>query len=336
MGLTLGFVLASWTDYYIVPYVSLTLSVIFFLIFVWLPESPDFLSHTNQIEKADRAYAFYGKTRPTVATVVRKKDNISWRDFKEPSIRRACGIAFLVILFKDTCGSFVIASYSTLLLTKANIQVDVYVVTVALGFLKIIGSTVSALGMDRLGRRVLFMTSSMFCFVALCAFGLYFNLLRYTENSIVEDGLVQKLQWLPVVSLGLLILGSSLACAAAPLFLISELMPTKFRARVAAIAVIQSSITGFVVVQNYHNLMTWIGVDGTHWAFAAVCLMEAIYVYFFLPETKNLTIEQIQQKLASPGIGKHSNDVVEDVLLNDHVESERLVDNRNRVIINKC
>lgn len=315
-------------DYYIVPYVSITLSVIFLLIFVWLPESPDFLYHTNQIEKANRAYAFYGKTRPKVATV-RKNESISWRDFKEPSIRRACGIAILMILFKDTCGYFVVASYSTVLLMKANIQVDVYVVTVALGFLKIIGSAVSALGMDRLGRRVLFMTSSMSCFVALCAFGLYFNLLRYTENSIVKDGLVQKLQWLPVASLALLILGSSLACAAAPLFLISELLPTKFRARVAAIAVIQSSITSFVVVQNYHNLMTWIGVDGTHWAFAAVCLMEAIYVYFFLPETKNLTIEQIQLKLASPGIRKHSNDVVED----EHVESKRLVDNSNQVII---
>lgn len=297
-GIVVGYALASWTDYYTVPYVCLSLTLVFAMIFVWLPESPEYLRHTNQIEKAKLAYAFYGTQVPEVKPgPTPERERISWKDFQEPAVRRGCCVALAIIFFKDLTGAFVVIYYVTELLQKANMQFDVYVVTVAIGLMATVGCVLSTICMDRLGRRILFMTSALLSSISVCAFAVYFNLLRYNESSSVVHDLIQYLHWLPVVSLASFVISSALAINAAPYFLISELMPTKFRGKVTTAAIVIAAITSFIVSQSFHKVVEWIGVDGAHWVFASVCLIEFFYVYFYLPETKNLTIEEIQVKL---------------------------------------
>lgn len=293
-----GYALASWTDYYTVPYVCLSLTLVFAMVFVWLPESPEYLRHTNQTEKAKHAYAFYGfQVTEVKPGPIPERESISWKDFQEPAVRRGCCVALAIIIFKDFTGAFVVTNYVTELLQKANMHFDVYVVTVIIGSMATVGCVLSTICMDRLGRRILFMTSALLSSIFLCAFAVYFNLLRHTETSSVVQDLIQYLHWLPAASLASFVISSTLAINAAPYFLISELMPTKFRGKVTTAAVVITAIMSFIVSQSFHNIVDWIGVDGAHWVFASVCLMEFIYVYFHLPETKNLTIEEIQLKL---------------------------------------
>lgn len=296
LGIVLGYVLASWMDYFLVPIVSAAIGLVFILIFVWLPESPDYLSHTQQTEKAKLSYTFYGNHRiPNGGEVVSQK--ITWRDFKDPAVRRGCCIAFTLIFFADTCGVFTITNYMTELLQWADLQLDVYVTTVALGLLQILGCVISAFCMDRCGRRILFMISALVTGLALYAFGFYYYLLDQATISPSVQSLVLQLKWLPIVSLALAILAASLAIGAAPFFLIAELLPMKLRSRVTTMGLAVSWLVAFTVVHSFHSLVYWFGVEGAYWIYGSVCLVEFVYVYFCLPETKNLTIDQIQSKL---------------------------------------
>lgn len=298
-GMFLGYVLASWVDYYLVPYVSAAFNIIFVLIFLWFPESSDYLAHIQQTEKAKKAYAFYGNHRTSVEAkpeLDSKHNSISWSDFQDPAVRRGCTIAFILIFFADTCGVFTITNFMTELMHWAQIEVlDVYVATVGLGFLQILGCGMSVFCMDRYGRRILFMISAVLSSLSMFAFAFYFYMLKNNSHYFSQ---VIELQWFPIISLALGILAFSLAIGAAPFFMISELLPTKLRGRITTIALAASWVVAFAVVQSFRYLIDWIGVHGTYSVYASFCMMEAFFVYFYLPETKNLTIDEIQIKLA--------------------------------------
>lgn len=297
LGIVIGYMLSSWMNYVHVPYVSVALGGIFLLTFVWLPESPDYLIYKSNYKAAERSFAFYGKDydKETLnhSLVVEQDKQITWKDFKKPEVRRGITIAWVLIFFADTCGIFTITNYMTELLHWANIEIDIYLATVILGLIQIVGCVVSALCMDRFGRRVLFITSSVLSAVSMYVFGFYYFLL--SQPRMVD--VVKQLQWLPIVSLATAILAASLAIAAAPFFLIAELLPTKLRGRVTTIALGVSWLVAFSVVHSFHFLVEALGVHGTYWLYASVCVVELVFVYFFLPETKNLTIEQIQEVL---------------------------------------
>lgn len=302
-GILLGYVLASWMAYTLVPLVAVGIGVIFIAIFIWLPESPDFLALNNRPEEAKRSYAFYKNLRSVdsapeegIRRAESNKAPITRQDFKDVSVRRGVTIACTLIFFADTCGVFTLTNYMTELLHWARIEADIYVATVGVGVIQILGCCICVICMDRVGRRVLFLTSAVGSAVSLYAFGFYFYLLDIPEYQ----ELVHQLQaWLPVTALAGAILSSSLAIGAAPFFLIAELLPVRLRGFITTISLSVSWMVAFGVLHSFNLFVGWIGVAGTYWIYASVCAVEVVYVYLQLPETKNLSFGEIQRKLAT-------------------------------------
>jgi hypothetical protein len=54
-------------------------------------------------------------------------------------------------------------------------------------------------------------------------------------------------------------------------------------------------ILGFVVTMVFKLIMERLGMHGGYWLFAGFCLAGGIFVYFFVPETKGKTLDEIQQ-----------------------------------------
>lgn len=311
-GIVLGYMISSWMDYYQMPYVAIGLTVAFLAIFIWFPESPDYLAHKNRTEEAKKSYAFYGNYRstPTIENppITEKSieakatqstegnsQKITMQDFKDTAVRRGIVISILLIIFADTSGVFAITHFMTELFEAAKMEIDIYVATIVVGLIQIVGSVISILSVDRFGRRVLFIGSAAGTGTALMIFGGYYYLLDRPQYA----DLVQKIQWLPLVSLCCFILIASCAVASLPFFIISELMPVKVRGFVMTMCFIVSWVFAFGVLQFYHSMVGWLGIAGTMWTYGICTFVEIIFVYFYLPETKNLTFEEIQTKLRS-------------------------------------
>ena len=291
-GIVIGYILASWMDYWLVPYVSLVLCFLFIFTFMWFPDSPDYLAHNHKKKEAESSYKFYELQR-----VEKKEDEtqkITWADFKDPAVRRGMMISFAMIFFADVCGGFTITYYITELLDWANIQLDMYEVTVALGIVQVISCGVSVFCMDRFGRRMLLCISALLNSLAMAVFGLYYFMLN---RNMLEPS--ENLQWWPIISLGVVILATFLAIGTAPFFLMAELLPLKLRARITTYAFSVSWLVAFSVIHSFHMLVDLMGVEGTYWTYGAFSMLAFFFVYFFLPETKNLSIDQIQNKLAA-------------------------------------
>jgi hypothetical protein len=58
-------------------------------------------------------------------------------------------------------------------------------------------------------------------------------------------------------------------------------------------------ITGFLVAKTFVDLVAAIGCSGTFWFYGAVCAAGALFTLIFVPETRNKTIEEIQDHFRS-------------------------------------
>lgn len=322
-GIVVGYILASWMNYFQMPYVAIGITMIFLAVFVWLPESPDFLAHINKIDEAKLSYKFYGNNRvisqamsieaPTIKKSVgqgettmtsspadknthdddRRREKISWADFTDKAVQRGIVLSITLILFADTTGVFAIQHFMTELFESAEMEIDIYLATVGVGIIQILGSIISLVCIDRFGRRVLFMVSAGGTGSCLFVFGTYYHLLARAEY---QDWVAQ-IRWLPLVSVCGVILIAACAVASLPFFIISELMPLKVRGFVVTMCLVVSWIFAFGIVQYYHAMVEFLGIAGTMWTYGTCCILEIFFVYFFLPETKNLTFDEIQAKL---------------------------------------
>ena len=76
--------------------------------------------------------------------------------------------------------------------------------------------------------------------------------------------------------------------------LVSEVFPLKIRGIAMSICTVSNFAFNFFVVGSFPILLHRIGGAWTFWMFGAVSFLCIIFVYFFIPETKGISLEQIE------------------------------------------
>ena len=74
-------------------------------------------------------------------------------------------------------------------------------------------------------------------------------------------------------------------------------------------ATILSRFLGFIALYFFHNLIEILGQAKCYWLFTSSCLLGTIFVYYYIPETKGKTLEQIQDLLNSNKTAEVSKDL---------------------------
>jgi len=64
--------------------------------------------------------------------------------------------------------------------------------------------------------------------------------------------------------------------------------------------------TYLVVTLTFLSLIDLLGKPDTFWLYAALCVVSFVYVYFYMPETKGLSLEEIEDRWRS---GKHERQI---------------------------
>lgn len=80
-----------------------------------------------------------------------------------------------------------------------------------------------------------------------------------------------------------------------PWVMVSELFPPNVRAQGSAITSATSWMATFVVTNLFQPTEDVLGASGVFWLFATICFFGSILLYFFIPETKGKTLQEIQE-----------------------------------------
>lgn len=157
--------------------------------------------------------------------------------------------------------------------------------TAGIGLINFLMTVVAIFFTDRLGRKPLLyvgLTGVMLSLLGLgCAF--YFA-------DILGDGL----KWVAVGSLAFYIICFAFSLGPVGWIIVSEVFPLKIRGLAMSLCTVANFAFNFFVVGSFPVLINRIGGAYTFWIFAAVSLLCIVFVYFFVPETKGISLEKIE------------------------------------------
>lgn len=269
-----------------VPILSITLLAV-------IPESPHYLAMKGD---SGRALESLSWLRPSDGAVEIEEELRSMATATPPAGGSAAGLfktsgrALAIVLVMGTCQIFsgisALEAYASTAFERADHSETAMTMTadacaVTLGLMAVASDLLSALIIDRFGRRPLLLASCVCCSVshAAAAYGLYRG--RHHE-PLVLAALVGA-----VVSAnaGLMPLVTTIVC---------EYFPTGNRAQANGVTQLVMTAASLVSLKVYQPVADAYGVHVNFAVFAGVAAFSTAFVYRFIPETKGKTFGEIE------------------------------------------
>ncbi|KAK9508397.1 hypothetical protein O3M35_005968 [Rhynocoris fuscipes] len=192
-----------------------------------------------------------------------------------------------ILVFQQISGIDSIVFYTVTIFQESGSTLGEYAATILVGFVQLIATIISIFLIDYFGRKPLLLTSGLFMSLAMIGLGTYFYL--YVRGKASTLGL------LPLISQLIFIASYSIGYCSIPFILMGELLPLKYRSLLSSISGAFNLGSMFVVIKTFPDLADVLGSAGAFWIYALCCFISCIFVYFFLPETKGKTLEDIQR-----------------------------------------
>jgi len=269
-------------------------SLIFFLSSLAVPESPRWLlkngrrsrSHVILAKIGGQQYAESALAEIDAAMATEAQQNFQRSElFSTPTLKiLAIGI-FLAVL-QQWSGINIIFNYAEEIYRNAGYGISEVLFNILLTGAVNLVFTVVALGfVDRVGRRPLMLFG--------CAgIGLSDLLIGFVYRAHIGG--------LPVLLLSLCAIACySMSLAPVVWVLISEIFPNRIRGAAVSIAVSALWIASFILTFTFPAILRTIGTAGAFWVYSGFCFIGFAVTWWRVPETRGLTLEQIEQQLAT-------------------------------------
>ncbi|KAF5640032.1 sugar transporter (hexose transporter) [Fusarium tjaetaba] len=283
---------------------------------LWLPESPRWLIAQDRVEDAVKVLATYhgegDENHPMVVLQIKEMTNQiaadatdkSWWDYRglwntHSARRRLIGVLGMAV-FGQVSGNSLSSYYLPVMLKQAGITDEKKVLALngVNPVLCFFGAILGARLTDVIGRRPLLIYSIIFC---SCCFAVITGTSKLSldqpDNASAANatvamififGIVFSFGWTPLQSA-----------------YIAECLSTDIRAKGTAVGNLASSIASTIIQYSSGPAFEDIGYY-FYLVFVFWDLFEAVFIYFFFPETKDRTLEELSEVFEAPNPVKKS------------------------------
>lgn len=263
-------------------------SVLFFAMLLVVPETPRYLFIAGKEQQGlailerivGRESAEFEASEIRASLLNKRK---AWLDLLQPGIRRAVFVGFCLAILIHVSGINTIIDYAPAILRAAGWKIDAALFsTFIIGVTNLVFTCVSFWVIDRYGRRPLYITGSLGMTAALILL-MSVVLTNHFQSAIV---LVYILAYLAFFS----------SCIG-PVFwtLVAEIFPNDLRGTAMVVPVLTQWIANAIVVLLFPLAFNHIGKAITFGFLAAMSLTQAVFTWFYVPETKNKPLEAIEK-----------------------------------------
>ena len=252
-----------------------------------VPADPVFLLRTGQLSEAKKAANFFGVPLPDpepTTTEEGRSHKSTWTLVKQPRHYRPLLLSAALLLGVAFCGYMAVLSYSLVFLRTLGSTLDATVVSVLLCVIRIVAVLLVSVLIDRLGRRVLLLFSAAGMTASYLALAAYFYipyLAPYTH--------------MPLLALVLAISFFCMGVGPVPWCVIGEIVPARLSDAAGAALVLFYNVTSLAGVQVFPALLAALGIGGVFAAHAGVTGAILLLVAAAVPETRGLSLQQIEQ-----------------------------------------
>ncbi|HBU7008099.1 TPA: sugar porter family MFS transporter [Klebsiella oxytoca] len=273
-----------------------------------MPESPRFFVRKGQIDKAVAVLKTIRRPEE-VEQEIRDIQQVSQiginhgrfvDELKKKWVLQLILIGLMIVLATRVTGVNTIMYYAPTVL-KATGLGDAAAVTgaVANGVVSILATLLGMLLIGRHSRRKMFFTGQIGVTLSLVLIGLSFKLFFHMETVDGVSGLHANFTGASYIILALMLMFLTFMQGwIAPVFwlMLAEIYPLRMRGLGMGFAVFGLWIFDFIIQSVFPILLNSYGGGMTFGFFAVTNVMMLILLVKFLPETRGLTLEQIEQK----------------------------------------
>jgi SP family arabinose:H+ symporter-like MFS transporter len=260
----------------------------FFLMLLFAPETPRYLV---RIGRDDKAFGILERIAgehsarlemPEIKASL-SEGNQNLHELLRPGIRRAVIVGFVLAILIHVSGVNTVVDYAPRILNSAGWTIDgALFSTVILGLVNFGFTLLSFAMIDRFGRKPLYIVGS---------FGMGGSMLLLVAS--ILSGAFHGVLALVLV----LVYVSFFASCIGPVFwtLMPEIFPNRIRGTAITVPVLTQWVANAVVVLFFPLAFSQIGKAATFGFLAAMCLVQALFAWLFLPETKGKSLEEIER-----------------------------------------
>jgi sugar porter (SP) family MFS transporter len=283
-------------------------AILLFGIF-FLPETPRWLMQKGRekegrsvLERIESADMLEQELEHIRAEIEKSKDQAGWRELLQPWMRTPLLIAIIIMFFQQFVGINTVIYYSPKIFLMAGFEGNIAAIwaSVAVGVVNVLATIISVYFVDRLGRRKLFFIGLTGIALSLVSLGLCFLF----HQNLGEAG-----KWTSIVLMFLYIAFFAISIGPLGWLIVSEIFPQRVRGLGASIGSLSVWVFNAIVTFTFFKIVSAFTVKGTEiiiegenlgnpagafFLYAVIALSALIWGFYYLPETKGVSLEDIE------------------------------------------
>ena len=241
---------------------------------VWNPESPQYLAARNNPEQLKTCLSKL-RNQPVEAVekeivsmthmiqeLNRNKGGIK-ELFSARNLRKGLIISVVLISLQQFSGINAVLSYMQTIFSATQSELSPEISSLVVAIIQVCVTLLTSVLVDRVGRKVLLLTSLTGSAISLIALATYFFLLDNHFN-------VSALSWLPVLSLVVFIISYNLGLASVPWAVIAEIFPPNVKSLALTLTTVVCFIGASIITLYFPSMVSFFGMASSFWIFGGV------------------------------------------------------------------
>lgn len=273
---------------------------------VSMPESPRFLVEKDRVEDARRSIARANKLpvdHPSIEAEViliqagidkeKLAGNASWGELftGKPKIFQRLVMGVMLQSLQQLTGNNYFFYYGTTIFQAVGLE-DSFQTSIILGVVNLVSSFPGIYAIEKLGRRTCLLVGSVAMFICFIIYAVLGSVKLYPAGY---DGPTDKPTGNAMIFITCLFIFFFASTWAGGVYcIVSETYPLRIRSKGMAVATAANWLWGFLI-----SFFTPFITSEIHFyygfVFAGCLLFSVFYVYFFVSETKGLTLEEVDE-----------------------------------------
>lgn len=296
-GFLIIYCVGPYLPYYVAPVIAGVVLVTELICFATVPESPYYYIYVNKPDKAKESLQYFRQNKNTdveleeISQAVKrqKAEGATLKDlFCVKSNRKAIIIMSILDMGQHLCAFSVMIMNLHLILDAADsIYLDSNVAGIIFALIMLISAQVASLQVDKYGRKILLLVSTILTGICLLVLAIFFNL-KLTGYDVTD------VSWIPIVSVMVYACTFKIGLGIVPIVMTAEIFSTNMKALGMTISDAMYVIGSIISIQLYQWLSNFYGIYLPFYIFAASAFLIGIFSYIYIPETKGKTLEEIQ------------------------------------------
>jgi SP family sugar:H+ symporter-like MFS transporter len=274
-------------------------AIVYGLVALRLPESPRFLLMTDKKEKATKVLASItpanqlDKAVADIEAGIREDeanaDKSSLRG-KRFGLLPIVWVGIILSMLQQLVGINVIFYYSTTLWSSVGFkESDSLTISVITSVTNVAVTFVAIFLVDKVGRRPILLFGSVGMAVALGSMTLAFSQAQLVDGKPSLEG-----AWGIIALIGANLFVVAFGASWGPLVwvLLGEIFPTRIRGRALGVAAAAQWLTNFAVTMTFPIISQDVSLTLAYGLYAAFAVLSFFFVFFKIPETKGVALEE--------------------------------------------